>query len=98
MGQLAKDWTQLKTIIRQKDDALDRQTAQIADLQKQLTAHQQQALDNDDLTAVAELRKTVATNAAAETPPSAPPATAPAPAVAHPVVAPHAVDVATFTK
>ena len=33
MGQLDKDWTQLKTIIRQKDDAIDRQAAQIAELQ-----------------------------------------------------------------
>ena len=34
MGQFAKDWDQLKTIIRQKDDAIDRQSAQIASLPK----------------------------------------------------------------
>jgi hypothetical protein len=72
MGQFAKDWEQLKQIIRQKDDALDRQAAQIADLQKQLAASQQQMTDGDDARALAEAHQTVATN-----PPIAP---APAPA------------------
>src|SRR5450432_3800055 len=57
MGQFAKDWAQLKTLIRQKDDAIDKQAAQLAALQKQLGA--QQALDADDQKAIAELRQTV---------------------------------------
>ncbi|MDB5353610.1 MAG: hypothetical protein JWN24_63 [Phycisphaerales bacterium] len=70
MGQFAKDWTQLKTIIRQKDDAIDRQTTQLAAqaqqvtaLQQQLAAAQQNQLDADDQAALAELHQAVADNA-----------------------------------
>ncbi len=60
MGQFAKDWDGLKTMIRQKDDAIDRQAAQIAALQQQLASHQ--AFDADDQKAIAELRQTMADN------------------------------------
>ena len=60
MGQFAKDWEQLKTLIRQKDDAIDRQAAQLAALQKQLAA--QPAPDADDQKALAELRQTASDN------------------------------------
>ncbi|HWE02438.1 MAG TPA: hypothetical protein VG326_08500 [Tepidisphaeraceae bacterium] len=63
MGQFAKDWAQLKTLIRQKDDAIDKQAAQIAALQKQVSA-QQPALDADDQKAVAELHQTIGSNTA----------------------------------
>jgi hypothetical protein len=82
MGQFAKDWEHLKTIIRQKDEAIDRQAAQIAALQQQFSAQQQ--LDIEDQKAAAELHKTVGDNP----PPITAPPPRPAPAVSAPV-APH---------
>jgi methyl-accepting chemotaxis protein len=88
MGQFAKDWNQLKTIIRQKDDAIDRQTAQLAaqsqqvtSLQQQLAGAQQNQLDADDQSALAELHQAIADNAPPPTP-----------------TAPTAAAVTTFTK
>ena len=94
MGQFAKDWEHLKTLIRQKDDAIDRQAAQIAALQKQVSAQAQQQLDADDQKAVAELRQTLGDNA----PPAAPPkpAAASAPGAAPPSA--QAGPATTFTK
>ena len=78
MGQFAKDWESLKTLIRQKDDAIDRasaqiatQTQQIAQLQKQLAAAVGQ-FDSADQKAATELRQVIADNAAPA--PAAPPA------------------------
>ena len=86
MGQFANDWNQLKTMIRQKDDAIDRQSAQLAaaaqqitSLQQQLAAAQQNQFDAADQAALAELHQTVIDNAPAPSP--APPAPA-APAAA----------------
>jgi hypothetical protein len=77
MGQFAKDWNELKTIIRQKDDAIDRQTAQlaaqaqqVATLQQQLTSAQENQLDADDQAALAELHQAVVDNSPAPTPPA----------------------------
>lgn len=93
MGQFAKDWESLKTLIRQKDDAIDRasaqiatQTQQIAQLQKQLAAAASQ-FDPADQKAAAELRQVIADNSA---PPPAPTA-APAPQTNAPAMT-------TFTK
>ena len=85
MGQFAKDWESLKTLIRQKDDAIDRasaqiatQTQQIAQLQKQLAAVASQ-FDSADQKAASELRQVIADNAApAPAAPSAPQPAAPA--------------------
>jgi peptidoglycan hydrolase CwlO-like protein len=89
MGQFATDWNQLKTIIRQKDDAIDRQSAQLAAqsqqvtaLQQQLTAAQQNQLDPADQTALAELHQAVTDNTPTPTPaPSATAPLAPAPSI-----------------
>ncbi len=66
MGQFAKDWTSLKQIISQKDNALERaaaqiatQTQQIAQLQKQVASIQGQ-FDAADQKAAAELRQVIA--------------------------------------
>ncbi len=67
MGQIAKDWAELKTIISQKDDAIERQATQIAALQKELSAQQPLLIDSDDVKAVAELRQTVGDNTPATT-------------------------------
>ena len=88
MGQFAKDWESLKIIIRQKDDAIDRastqiatQTQQIAQLQKQLAAAASQ-FDPADQKAATELRQVIADNStpapAASPAPSAPQSSAPA--------------------
>jgi hypothetical protein len=95
MGQFAKDWAQLKTIIRQKDDAIERQNAQIAALQKQASA-QQPTLDADDQKAVAELRQTVGDNPAAA--PVAPAAKSTTTAAAASATHPQAPAVTTFVK
>jgi hypothetical protein len=94
MGQFATDWNQLKTIIRQKDDAIDRQSAQLAAaaqqvtaLQQQLTTAQQNQLDPADQAALAELHQAVTDNTPVSTP--APPS----PAAAPPISA-----TTTFTK
>lgn len=78
MGQFAKDWEALKTLIRQKDDAIDRastqiatQTQQIAQLQKQLAAAASQ-FDAADQKAATELRQVIADNSTPA--PAAPPA------------------------
>ena len=69
MGQFAKDWDQLKTIIRQKDDALDRQAAQLATQAQQMSALQQQMasiqqqFDAADQAALAEVHQAAADNA-----------------------------------
>lgn len=91
MGQFAKDWESLKTLIRQKDDAIDRasaqiatQTQQIAQLQKQLAAAASQ-FDSADQKAASELRQVIADN---NTPA---PAAAPAPQSSAPAMT-------TFTK
>jgi uncharacterized coiled-coil protein SlyX len=111
MGQFAKDWESLKQIIRQKDDALDRASAQltaqaqqIAQFQKQLAGLQNQ-FDASDQKAAAELRQVIADNAAAPAAPVAPVASA-APAArtasaapASPATAPSAAPaMTTFTK
>ena len=71
MGQFAKDWTTLKQMIRQKDDALDKAAAQLGAAAQQIAALQQQvaglqgAFDADDQKAAAEVRQVVADNAPA---------------------------------
>ena len=90
MGQFAKDWDQLKTLIRQKDDAIDRQAAQIAALQGQIASQQQ--FDGDDQKAVAELHEAVGDNLT-------PPPVAPPPAVNPPLSAGfHAPAMTAFIK
>jgi septal ring factor EnvC (AmiA/AmiB activator) len=42
MGQFAKDWTALKGIIKQKDDAIDQLSKQVADQGTQITTLTQQ--------------------------------------------------------
>ena len=84
MGQFARDWAHLKTLISQKDDAIEQQTATIAALQKQLAS--QPALDAEDQQAVAEVHQTASANPVAAAPSAAKPA-APAPATP-PVAAP----------
>ena len=80
MGQFAKDWDALKGIIRQKDDALERQSAQIAAQAQQIAALQQQLssassrFDTDDQKAATELHQTITDNAPAQ--PAAAPASA----------------------
>ena len=98
MGQIAKDWEQLKALIRQKNDVIDRQAAQIAALQKQVAAQQQQLPDADDQKAVAELRRTVGDNAP---PASGAPATPKAAGATTPslqAATSQAPGVTTFTK
>ena len=93
MGQFAKDWEQLKTLIRQKDDAIDKQAAQIAQLQKQIAG---QSLDADDLKALADAHQTVVQNApAAPAPAAAKPATPPP---AHTAAVQPGQPVTTFVK
>lgn len=82
MGQFAKDWETLKTLIRQKDDALDRQAQQLDQQAKQIAALQQQAsalrqqasaaLDAEDSKALTELHQTIQDNAVPP-PPNSPP-------------------------
>lgn len=86
MGQFAKDWESLKTLIRQKDDAIDRASAQIAtqaqqiaQLQKQLAAAVSQ-FDSADQKAAAELRQVIADNST-PTPTAAPAPQSSAPAM-----------------
>ena len=106
MGQLSKDWAELKAIIKQKDDAIDKQAGQIAALQKQIAAQTPQLLDTDDQKAVAELRQTVGDNTPGvvgptpATPASPAPVPAPAPALSHPAtpVHPPTTPVTTFKK
>ena len=69
MGQFAKDWDTLKKLIKDKDDALDRQAAQLAtqgqqlaNLQQQLSALQQR-FDSDDQKAIAEVHQAIVDNA-----------------------------------
>jgi hypothetical protein len=98
MGQFAKDWAALKILIRQKDDAIDKQAAQLAALQKQIAAQQQQpSLDADDHKAIAEVRLTVGENATATTNAAAvkPPVTTTATAT---TTHPQALAVTTFVK
>lgn len=90
MGQFAKDWEHLKTLIRQKDDAIDRQSTQIAALQKQVSA--QPALDAEDQKAVAEVHQTANANPVAPAAKGA--AAKPAAAPAHP----QTPGVTTFSK
>src|SRR3978361_1388726 len=60
MGQFAKDWDSLKQMIRQKDDALDKASAQLGAQAQQIAALQQQvtglqgSFDADDQKAAAE--------------------------------------------
>ncbi|HEX4793697.1 MAG TPA: hypothetical protein VH370_07900 [Humisphaera sp.] len=69
MGQFAKDWTTLKQIIRQKDDALEKAAAQLGAAAQQIAALQQQvaglqgAFDAEDQKAAAELKQVASENA-----------------------------------
>ena len=97
MGQFAKDWAQLKILIRQKDDAIDKQAAQLAALQKQISA-QQPTLDAEDQNAVAELRQTVGDNAVAAVAPVTSAAKSTTTANAATATHPQAPAVTTFVK
>ena len=100
MGQFAQDWNALKQIIKQKDDALDKASAQITAASQQITALQQQiatlgaGFDAADQQAAAELHQVVADEEGTPLPVDVPPAT-PNSAVS-PNPAPAAVT--TFTK
>ena len=98
MGQFAQDWNALKQIIKQKDDALDKASAQLAANAQQIAALQQQiaslsgGFDAADQQAASELHQVVTDEEG--TPPAADApavgtATAPSPASSA---------VTTFTK
>jgi len=104
MGQFAKDWDQLKTIIRQKDDALDAQAAQLDAQARQIAALQKAAaaapaLDADDQGALAQLHQAALDNAPGPLPakPNPPPAQPNSPPASPNSPSPIAA-VTTFTK
>jgi len=102
MGQFAQDWNALKQIIKQKDDALDKASAQITAASQQITALQQQiatlgaGFDAADQQAAAELHQVVADEEGTPPPADVPPATPNSAPAVSPNPAPAAVT--TFTK
>jgi recombinational DNA repair ATPase RecF len=98
MGQFAQDWNALKQIIKQKDDALDKASAQLATNAQQIAALQQQiatlsgGFDAADQQAAAELHQVVSDEE------GTPPAAAPDPALLAPAPIAASSAVTTFTK
>jgi hypothetical protein len=72
MGTFATDWAALKTIIKDKDDAIAAQQTTISTLQGQVTTLQGEVPDAADLAAMAEVDQVVKANTPSAAQPAPP--------------------------